>query len=82
MSVVAGFLEAVRQKNLSRRGPSAQIAKPIRAGQHHTHMGAPGGLRGNPMVPGGNYGRLIAADEEMRKRKGIMAGGNRELNES
>lgn len=25
--------EAVRQKN--RRGPSAQIAKPIRAGQHH-----------------------------------------------
>ncbi|XP_076243683.1 kinesin heavy chain isoform X2 [Calliopsis andreniformis] len=27
--------EAVRQKSLSRRGPSAQIAKPIRAGQHN-----------------------------------------------
>ncbi|XP_069683547.1 kinesin heavy chain isoform X2 [Periplaneta americana] len=72
--------EAVRQKNLARRGASAQIAKPIRAGQHHTHLGAPGGLRGGPIIPGA-LGRVIA-DEEMRKRKGIMAGGNREMNES
>ncbi|KAJ9575743.1 hypothetical protein L9F63_007389 [Diploptera punctata] len=72
--------EAVRQKNLARRGPSAQIAKPIRAGQHHTHLGAPGSLRGSPIVPG-NVGRYIAPDED-RKRKGIMAGGNREMNES
>ncbi|XP_050526941.1 kinesin heavy chain [Daktulosphaira vitifoliae] len=27
--------DAVRQKNLARRGPSPQIAKPIRAGQHN-----------------------------------------------
>ncbi|XP_053625367.1 kinesin heavy chain [Plodia interpunctella] len=37
--------EAVRAKNLARRGPQAQIAKPIRAGGGHVVGGAPGVLR-------------------------------------
>lgn len=47
--------EAVRQKNLARRGPSAQIAKPIRAGQHHV-------AGGNAIRAGGNRGELDAID--------------------
>ncbi|CAH1718359.1 unnamed protein product [Chironomus riparius] len=40
--------EAVRQKNLARRGPQAQIAKPIRAG----HAPIPQGIRGGMPQPG------------------------------
>lgn len=72
------FAAQVRQKNLARRGPSAQIAKPIRAGQHHINMGATGGIRTGgpvPILSGG--GSRIIADPEERKRRGIMAGGNR-----
>ncbi|XP_058826927.1 kinesin heavy chain isoform X1 [Topomyia yanbarensis] len=41
--------EAVRQKNLARRGPQAQIAKPIRAGQGHILFKAAGS--GSPITP-------------------------------
>lgn len=40
--------EAVRQKNLARRGPQAQIAKPIRAG----HAPIPQGIRAGMPQPG------------------------------
>ncbi|XP_028160855.1 kinesin heavy chain [Ostrinia nubilalis] len=40
--------EAVRAKNLARRGPQAQIAKPIRAGGGHLVGGAPGVVRPQP----------------------------------
>ncbi|XP_064648627.1 kinesin heavy chain-like isoform X4 [Lineus longissimus] len=38
--------EAVRQKNLARRGHAAQIAKPIRAGHHPAAHTAPVAIRG------------------------------------
>ncbi|XP_077284514.1 kinesin heavy chain isoform X3 [Arctopsyche grandis] len=54
--------EAVRQKNLVRRGPQALIAKPIRAGQ-------------GPIVPAGAV-RPIQQQPD-NKRKSIIAGSGR-----
>ncbi|XP_061508559.1 kinesin heavy chain isoform X2 [Anopheles gambiae] len=44
--------EAVRQKNLARRGPQAQIAKPIRAGQGQ-YLFKSGGTGAATTAPGG-----------------------------
>ncbi|KAF4520999.1 hypothetical protein B566_EDAN002495 [Ephemera danica] len=72
--------EAVRQKNLARRGPTAQIAKPIRAGQHHItgggdRGGGSVGLRAGP-VGTGALGRIINNEDEMRKKKVVSGGGS------
>lgn len=61
--------EAVRQKNLARRGPVAQIAKPIRAGQqHHTIISGGGTVR--PLSK-------VINNEESQKRISIVAGGKK-----
>ncbi|CAG4981268.1 unnamed protein product [Parnassius mnemosyne] len=57
--------EAVRAKNLARRGPQAQIAKPIRAGGGH-------------LVSGGAPGVVRPAPAQDIKRKSIIVGGRDE----
>lgn len=67
--------EAVRQKNLARRGPVPQIAKPIRAGQHHTSPGIINALRPNALTGGSSPINKALMEEELKKKKVVLAGG-------
>ncbi|XP_044753424.1 kinesin heavy chain isoform X2 [Coccinella septempunctata] len=58
--------EAVRQKNLARRGPAATIAKPIRSGQH--------GIGGNNIIRTGSNQSFNKSMDESQKRKSLIIG--------
>lgn len=63
--------EAVRQKNLARRGHAAQIAKPIRAG-HHPGMPNPVGIRGGGSGGGSNMARPVvkpSSEQDMMRKQ-------------
>lgn len=59
--------EAVRQKNLARRGPVATIAKPIRAGQGQPHP-----IAGQPTIRTGISTPIKTIEEH--KRRSIIVG--------
>ncbi|XP_072376286.1 kinesin heavy chain [Diabrotica undecimpunctata] len=61
--------EAVRQKNLARRGPAATIAKPIRAGQHNTVN-----VAGNPVIRTGGINMANRSSDEAQKRRSVIGG--------
>ncbi|XP_045474341.1 kinesin heavy chain isoform X2 [Harmonia axyridis] len=58
--------EAVRQKNLARRGPAATIAKPIRSGQHC--------ISGSNVIRTGSNQSFNKSIDESQKRKSLIVG--------
>ncbi|XP_050079844.1 kinesin heavy chain isoform X2 [Anopheles maculipalpis] len=61
--------EAVRQKNLARRGPQAQIAKPIRAGQPYLFKS--GGTGGATTAPGSGTAIIPKAMADEKRKSQI-----------
>ncbi|KAG1664917.1 Kinesin heavy chain [Nymphon striatum] len=83
--------EAVRQKNLARRGQHPQIAKPIRAGQHPLPHPAGTGIRGGGVITPQNRGHSPVhsnnfsrseTDAGSRKSPQFPANSNRPLTEA
>lgn len=64
--------EAVRQKNLARRGPAATIAKPIRSGQHHAIISGSTGIRTGPNAA--SMSRILDDNVAAQKRKSLIIG--------
>lgn len=70
--------EAVRQKNLARRGPAATIAKPIRSGQQHISISGGGAGVGIRTGAAAGINSPRGAIDEAAKRRSIAATGDKD----